>query len=195
MFIFHNRGSSKMSEVFIHRKYPSPIIIDHEVIHNKNISLGAKGLFAFILSYEGSWLYNPDFILDNSADTKENVEKYYRELINAGLISYSNDNEDITSVRVTRDNKGFIYIMTDGEYFKIGISSDVAKRLRGIQTNHPQKISVILSQFVKNNLELESFFHEKYKSKRVSGEWFRLDEVELKEAKEIIISKAGELCQ
>ena len=59
---------------------------------------------------------------------------------------------------------------------KIGISKDVKRRVKSLQTGSPYKLKVIL--ILKNRADLEKPLHnklKKYKTKFGSGEWFSFD--------------------
>lgn len=63
---------------------------------------------------------------------------------------------------------------------KIGITSNVASRLAGVQTGQHRKLHA-LAVFGTPNREiarrLESSFHEQLGSKRMEGEWFEMDPI------------------
>ena len=62
------------------------------------------------------------------------------------------------------------YIMFDGQYIKIGQSSDLDgafERLKSCQTGNPRELSIV---GVTNLLEKE--LHERFSNDHVRGEWF-----------------------
>ena len=71
--------------------------------------------------------------------------------------------------------KRWVYFITDGQFVKIGIASNVKNRLRGIQTGNPRTCSVICAIPVRDENAarmLERALHGTYKPFSVSGEWF-----------------------
>lgn len=71
---------------------------------------------------------------------------------------------------------GKVYLITDGEFFKIGVTKgDVEKRIKGLQTGSPNEITLVNYYESNNYRKVESWFHRKYKTKRMEGEWFYLD--------------------
>jgi len=76
-----------------------------------------------------------------------------------------------------------VYIITANEYdgiFKIGITNDTARRLRDMQTGCPFVLFALRSYSVTNPVAVEAMLHAFFYKKRMCGEWFRLDSVDLK---------------
>ncbi len=72
---------------------------------------------------------------------------------------------------------GYVYLLYDGEYYKIGITKgDIKKRIKTLQTGSPKPIRLINSYKTKNYRKMESWFHRLYKDDRVEGEWFYLND-------------------
>lgn len=74
------------------------------------------------------------------------------------------------------NKKGFIYLVTDGDFTKIGGTTyNVKKRLLELQTGNAKKLS-ILGYYKCEYLNItEKLIHNKYKDKNELNEWFRLD--------------------
>lgn len=70
---------------------------------------------------------------------------------------------------------GTIYLITDGEFFKIGrTKKDVDKRLRELQTGNSSELQVLYSVKVKNASQVEATMHRKYNHCKQINEWFDL---------------------
>ncbi len=54
---------------------------------------------------------------------------------------------------------------------KIGTAIDVAKRIRGMQTGHPQKLRIL--RVVEGGRAEEAALHQRFAEFRTGGEWFR----------------------
>lgn len=74
-----------------------------------------------------------------------------------------------------------VYFIADNESpeyedlrVKIGISKDIKRRFKNLQTGSPLELRLMGSIESDNDLELEKKLHEKYKGKHVHREWFRL---------------------
>lgn len=77
----------------------------------------------------------------------------------------------------------FTYIMKSQDLYKIGKSNDVESRLKCFKIGNP-----FIELITKYEGNLEGRLHDKFKDKRVTGEWFRLDESDLRDADEFIKS-------
>jgi Meiotically up-regulated gene 113 len=72
------------------------------------------------------------------------------------------------------DNKGYIYIGYDQKgLFKIGMTENVQKRQKQIQNMNPN-FYMFLAYKVDSPAVAEVTIHERFKEKRVVGEWFEL---------------------
>lgn len=96
---------------------------------------------------------------------------------------------DIAEIVDSHEDAGcFVYFITDGEFVKIGIAEDVQKRLAGIQTGNPRKVSVLFSipvKSVKAARVLERQLHNAYSEFAKCGEWFDiLNFIDVKEFQE-----------
>lgn len=96
----------------------------------------------------------------------------------------------IIQAHFTNDTKNYlgVYLITDGEFVKIGVAGNVNTRMHDLQIGNPKKLCIILYEKIKNAYKIEKLLHEKYKDKRMVGEWFDiLDEVkEIKSINELI---------
>jgi hypothetical protein len=75
--------------------------------------------------------------------------------------------------KVAALNSG-VYFMRAGEMIKIGVSVNVAARLRDHQIGSAEPLHLML--VIPGNAATERELHTKFKSKRVHGEWFRIDD-------------------
>lgn len=81
-----------------------------------------------------------------------------------------------------------IYIIqnTFTKSIKIGVSKDVEGRLNSLQTGHEHQLELIYAKSVEEALKLESKLHRKFSSKRIRGEWFKVNpEKVIKEVEEL----------
>lgn len=71
--------------------------------------------------------------------------------------------------------KQAIYLLKSGEYYKIGIANNVARRVKELNCR-PYPVQVVKhTAYVRDATKVESALHEKYSDKRINGEWFNLD--------------------
>jgi len=100
-------------------------------------------------------------------------------------------NHDLATV--TTSVREFVYLMinTDTSLIKIGTSQNPTYRER---TLHSQEPVVHLIAKWNCSKELEKSLHEKYKHKRIRGEWFRLNLNDLKEIETFMSSETNNSC-
>ena len=72
---------------------------------------------------------------------------------------------------------GFVYLMQSSNgYHKVGITTDIKKRLNGIRRLFPVKIDIVHHIASNDYRNVERFIHKKFASKRVQHEWFNLED-------------------
>ena len=74
-----------------------------------------------------------------------------------------------------------VYFITNGEHTKIGIASDVERRLNNMQVSNPKEFELTTTLKPQNGgvKELEKYLHAYYQEYNVSGEWFDLSMKEI----------------
>lgn len=83
-------------------------------------------------------------------------------------------------------NQKLVYLLrSENGLYKIGIASDVQKRVAKLTSSIPYKIEIIHSFSAPSAFICEKNLHEKYKELRVKGEWFRLGKKEVEEIRSI----------
>ena len=71
--------------------------------------------------------------------------------------------------------KGYVYLLTDGEFFKIGVTKgSIEKRIKKLQTGNPDNIAIVNYHHTEYPFKMESALHSKYANKRINNEWFNL---------------------
>lgn len=71
-------------------------------------------------------------------------------------------------------NRPYVYLMTDGRYYKIGSSMNPFRRLKQLKTASPK---IKLLGYYKKKTEEQ--LHKKFKKWKVAGEWFNLPKYEV----------------
>ena len=75
-------------------------------------------------------------------------------------------------------NRSYVYVISDGEYIKIGKSSgNPAGRLSALQTGNARtlKLLMIISNPQYNGTIIEQRIHNYYKRQQIKNEWFSID--------------------
>lgn len=60
----------------------------------------------------------------------------------------------------------------DGRPVKLGWSSNLASRLRSIQTSHPEPLSVV--RLIEGHRSIERWMQQQFRAQHIQGEWFAL---------------------
>ena len=75
---------------------------------------------------------------------------------------------------------GFVYLIQNVETqsYKIGITTkeNINERLKNIQTGSPGELILLKKYKSKFFRKIEKYFHNKYCSQKIYGEWFKLNE-------------------
>ena len=97
-------------------------------------------------------------------------------------------NEEIEMKLATNEEnwRYYIYIIKCNEFYKIGIANDLDSRISSLQTGNPYILEIYFAKKHRLAEQLEKYLHNHFIKKQISGEWFKLNENDLKEAKNII---------
>ena len=75
--------------------------------------------------------------------------------------------------------KHYLYAISNGQEIKLGMSSDVNKRLKALQTSSPAELVVLWSYYIANTpadaIKIEKKLHRACKAFHIRGEWFSMD--------------------
>lgn len=84
-------------------------------------------------------------------------------------------------MNVKKFGPGFVYLMyaKDMNLYKIGQSINPHKRLMQLNYESPCTVSLIHQMPVTNMIAAEYYFHVLFNKKRVKGEWFALNDLEV----------------
>lgn len=165
-----------------------------EVLHNEKLSWKARGIYGFVLSKNLKIFSVYDFINSNAGITS--IESGLNELLKNGHIKQVHDSIKVYSlleatIEITNQS-GFLYVLGDnyGNY-KIGITKDVAKRLSTYKTHMPYDPVIIKIVFCNGVRSVEKAIHNKFKSNRLNGEWFKLGQDDLLYLNDFLGGKAN----
>lgn len=74
------------------------------------------------------------------------------------------------------NNKGYVYVFKCNEYYKIGVSKNVEKRLQQLNTQRPYEVCLIYkSSLIEDPYKVKKQLHKMFEDKRISQEWFELN--------------------
>ena len=74
------------------------------------------------------------------------------------------------------DSSIYVIRICDSNFYKIGVSQNIARRHRDIESAMPFNIEVLKVEKAKNAYELEEGLHNYFSDKFVKSEWFNLSD-------------------
>lgn len=74
-----------------------------------------------------------------------------------------------------------VYVVRCGEYYKIGSSVDINRRLNDFRISNPYDIELVIAIVSDFGIELESQLQNHFKNKKHRGEWYKLTDDDLLE--------------
>lgn len=109
--------------------------------------------------------------------TEPVLEEHRRSAI-GNVVSVLDHELDQMIGKHTKDSeakKGYVYLLQSGPFYKIGVSTNVKRRVRELSTLPPFNINVICTIPSENRYELEGNLHTRFSDKHINGEWFELE--------------------
>jgi len=80
-----------------------------------------------------------------------------------------------------KKQKIYIILNIDENTHKIGYSKDIEERIKGLEVANSSELKCIHEYPTKYNASmLETFLHRHFKSKHIRGEWFKLNDNDIK---------------
>jgi hypothetical protein len=145
------------------------------------LSCKAKGLYIIMLTEPQKLYSEHDFItpLDKidsvTSGLKELIKNKYIEKFKNGYIV-----KGLFEKSTLKENVEYVYVIADpfGNY-KIGLTYNIQKRLDEFRTAMPYEPKIIKIIQCSNMKKTEKYLHEKFKHKRIKGEWFNLSEKDI----------------
>lgn len=80
---------------------------------------------------------------------------------------------------------GLVYMLQVGQHFKIGMTTNLDKRLTQIKLQLPLPATLVHTIKAANPSQVESHWHRRFASLRLNGEWFALSPTEVNEFKSV----------
>lgn len=88
--------------------------------------------------------------------------------------------KDIDQDSGGRQVLGEVYLFKSGRYYKIGKTNDTVRRGSELRIQLPEKMVLIHSIKTDDPSGVENYWHRRFESKRMNGEWFDLSSLDVK---------------
>jgi hypothetical protein len=82
----------------------------------------------------------------------------------------------------------YVYVMKCNEFYKIGFSNNIEKRIKTLMVGNPYELEIIFVFEHNDAKEIEFFLHSRYKKENIRGEWFALSLEQIQEIENICLS-------
>jgi hypothetical protein len=148
------------------RKFPSPSEL--KFIHNNKKTIPAHTVIYEKLGRKTQMATAIAEFCKNKIEYKE-VVIICENVINSEKKPFTNEDNN------TDFEIGKVYLMKSGKYYKIGKANHVGQRNYSLGTKLPEKIEIIHEISTDDPFGIEKYWHNRFKEKRLKGEWFDLD--------------------
>lgn len=118
-----------------------------------------------------------DNILHNPWATKD--DKELANILKPRLERWLNPTAFTDKSQQKQSKEGWVYLLAGNDYYKIGQTNDIKRRIGQISPKLPFEVEVLCVIPTNNAHKLEADLHNLYKEKRTNGEWFELNEADV----------------
>lgn len=95
-------------------------------------------------------------------------------------LSLSETNQAIEDESDESSEVGHVYLLKHNNEYKIGRSIDASRRYKEIKTQMPYKTEELHVIETDDPVGIEAYWHNRFREKRLEGEWFRLTAADVK---------------
>ncbi len=124
----------------------------------------------------------------NKKDTAQKLfqyatEKRYDDILEICKPIIENSRKDESTEGDDSDtnlNVGAVYLFKHGKYYKIGKTNDTVRRGNELKIQLPESLDLIHEIKTDDPSGVEAYWHRRFDTKRMNGEWFDLNSADLK---------------
>lgn len=85
--------------------------------------------------------------------------------------------DDDTSAPI---GEGFVYLLKSGDYFKVGRSNELERRVKQISVQLPESATLEHAIRTDDPPGIEAYWHRRFAECRANGEWFKLTKADIR---------------
>jgi hypothetical protein len=75
---------------------------------------------------------------------------------------------------------GYVYLFKSGKHYKIGHSNSAGRREYELSIQLPERLTTVHTISTDDPLGIEAYWHKRFESKWLNGEWFKLDAADIR---------------
>ncbi len=104
---------------------------------------------------------------------RQAAQEVYAQLIN------EQDSKPTPSSSTRKAKPGYVYLIRSGTLYKLGITTDLDKRIAQLNTGLPLGAELLWSVHTAIPKKFETDLHAYFADKRTNGEWFDLEQADI----------------
>lgn len=120
--------------------------------------------------------YTLSELLEIKSSFELTIKKYIKNNLNDEIIKHLNNEsekniENLYAGATRKKPKQGLYLISDSnEFLKIGVTNDIKRRIKELNSANPRDIKVLF--FIKEVYLLEKILHSEFDKYRINNEWF-----------------------